>query len=100
MFAGENTAYLRYGKAKNTDTSDSILLDISSANSTDKFYYTVHYTAGGVARTNVVEKASSVSAGTIPLTVNADIGTSMQVEVHNEGTGEVFYSNSLVKKAA
>ena len=120
--AGENTAYLRKTVE---DNKEVINLDVSSGNSTDTFSYKVHYVAGGktmtYAKQNSSEKAiegdganadyiafehtegdSKVStAGSIKLTeIAIDKGSTVQVEVKNNGTGEIFYSNSIVTSEA
>ena len=88
--AGENTAYLRYD-------GDVIKLDVSSANSTDKFTYIVHGTASGQSKDS--ETGSLTEAGTVAIKgADYDKNSSIQVEVHNTGTGEVFYSNSITVK--
>ena len=95
--AGENTAYLRY-------EGSTIKLDVSSANSTDEFKYIVHYTSGGTAnKTTEADFKSGDSedkktAGSMTVTGNFDKGSTVQIEVKNVGTGEVFYSNALTVK--
>ena len=98
--AGENTAYLRY-------EGSTIKLDVSSANSTDEFKYIVHYTSGGTASKTseanfdngaTAEGANKKTAGSMTVTGTFDKGSTVQVEVKNVGTGEVFYSNALTVK--
>ena len=102
--ASENTAYLRY---EGSEDNMEIKLDVSSANSTDEFKYIVHYTSGGTAAaTNETGFKSGDSddkntAGTMSisdLSLSFDTGSTVQVEVKNVGTGEVFYSNALTVK--
>ena len=103
--AGENTAYLRY-------EGSTIKLDVSSANSTDEFGYKVHYTSGGQSLVKEGEEgiylnfdngatatdANKKTAGSMTVTGTFDKGSTVQVEVKNVGTGEVFYSNALTVK--
>lgn len=102
MFAGENTAYLRY------DGNNDIVMDVSSANSTDTFSWKIHYTSGGVKETTDVvygegKTSAQISATSVAMQYTSgktpDVNTSVQVEVTNTGTGEVFYSNSIAYKA-
>lgn len=102
-FAGENTAYLRTLSSPEVNKG-KLGIDISSANSTDEFTYIVHYTSGGTAKTNSIttaEKATQLQgvALTYAGSEKPDVGTTVQVEVKNEGTGEVFYSNAVTFSA-
>ena len=112
--AGENTAYLRYNSG-----STGLELDVASANSTDTFLYKLHYTQGGQSKDDVywraLDKTTSVegiasddikedakagaTSGTMKIAyTNMDNSTTLQVEVKNVGTGEIFYSNSITIK--
>ena len=92
--AGENSAFLAY----NSKDEGNMDLIVSSGNTTDQFTYIVHGTKGSIANEDLSGKIET--AGTTSLTLTGyDIGTTIQVEVHNTGTGEVFYSNALVVKA-
>ena len=92
--AGENTAYLRKG------ADGKLMIDISSGNSTDEFSYVVLYTAGGQAASKSIAKNKGpISTALTYDTKTPDVGTSVQVKVTNEGTSEVFYSNSVVFSA-
>ena len=102
--AGENTAYLRYEGSGN---DMKIKLDVSSANSTDEFKYIVHYTSGGTANKTTednfnngatAEDANKKTAGSMTVEGTFDKGSTLQIEVKNVGTGEVFYSNALTVK--
>ena len=100
--AGENTAYLR--TLSTTGNEGKLGIDISSANSTDEFTYTVHYTSGGTAKTSsITTKATAAQLQGVALTYTGsekpDVGTTVQVEVKNVGTGEVFYSNAVTFSA-
>ena len=101
--AGENTAYLRT-LSSSDENKGKLGIDISSANSTDKFTYIVHYTSGGTAKTNpITSEATAAQLQGVPLVYatseQPDVGTTVQVEVKNVGTGEVFYSNAVTFSA-
>ena len=99
--AGENTAYLRYG------TDNKIVLDISSANSTDQFSWTILYTSGGQAQESDAQGGTQVAANGLSLEFKVskvakavDVGSTVQVKAVNKGTKEVFYSNSITAKVS
>ena len=107
----ENSAFLAYN-------GNGLNLTYGSGNSTDEFEYIVHYTSGSkkystkVANCDGGPANETAKAGTMDIVttalndggtkndMKADVGTQIQVEVHNKGTGEVFYSNSVTVLAA
>ena len=91
--AGENSAYLRY-------EGNIIKLDVSSGNSNDKFTYVIHGTEAGQEISTEGTDVEEFSGGIVKSIngKNYDIGTTIQAEVTNTGTGEVFWSNSITIK--